>query len=109
MGIEIGVDETAAGADSASAGGKRGVVDELDVGEGGPLGFERGELGEQSVALRGMQGEADVGGALACGLDGILVRTGKYRQELVQASGVQPTEVVDSIADVPAIVRQRSA
>jgi HAD superfamily hydrolase (TIGR01458 family) len=50
--------------------------------------------------------EADVGGAMACGLSAILVRTGKYRKELVDASGVQPSAVVDSIADVPALVRQ---
>ena len=50
--------------------------------------------------------EADVGGALACGLRGILVRTGKYREELVGASAVQPSEVVNSIADVPLLLRQ---
>ncbi len=49
--------------------------------------------------------EADIGGALACGLRGILVRTGKYRQDLLDASGVTPTEIVDSIADVPALLR----
>lgn len=50
--------------------------------------------------------EADVGGALACGLSGILVRTGKYREELVGVSAVRPSEIVDSIADVPALLRQ---
>jgi len=46
--------------------------------------------------------EADVGGAIAAGLRGILVRTGKYREDTLAASGVRPTEIVDSIADVPA-------
>jgi HAD superfamily hydrolase (TIGR01458 family) len=49
--------------------------------------------------------EADIAGALACGVEGVLVRTGKYRKELLESSGVQPTKVVDSIADVPALLR----
>jgi HAD superfamily hydrolase (TIGR01458 family) len=49
--------------------------------------------------------EADVGGALAAGLRAVLVRTGKYRDDALEASGVTPTEIVDSIADVPALVR----
>jgi HAD superfamily hydrolase (TIGR01458 family) len=48
--------------------------------------------------------ESDVGGALRAGLAGILVRTGKYREEIVRASGIEPTATVDSIADVPALV-----
>jgi HAD superfamily hydrolase (TIGR01458 family) len=50
--------------------------------------------------------EADVGGAIACGLSGVLVRTGKYREELLNASAVSPTEVLDSIADVPELVKR---
>ncbi len=46
--------------------------------------------------------EADVDGALAAGLDGVLVRTGKYRADLVEHSGVVPTATLDSIADLPA-------
>ncbi len=46
--------------------------------------------------------EADVGGAIAAGLRGILVRTGKYREDTRAASGVRPTEILDSIADLPA-------
>jgi ribonucleotide monophosphatase NagD (HAD superfamily) len=48
--------------------------------------------------------EADVGGALDAGLAGILVRTGKYREELVRERGIEPTATVDSIADVPALL-----
>ena len=49
--------------------------------------------------------ESDVGGAQAAGLAGILVRTGKYRQDALEASGVTPRAVVDSIADVPGVLR----
>ncbi|MCQ8903341.1 MAG: TIGR01458 family HAD-type hydrolase [Methanothrix sp.] len=42
----------------------------------------------------------DVGGAQRAGMLGILVRTGKYRPELVESSGVTPDCVLDSIADL---------
>jgi phospholysine phosphohistidine inorganic pyrophosphate phosphatase len=45
--------------------------------------------------------ESDIGGALDAGLRALLVRTGKYRADVVRASGIEPTGVVDSIADVP--------
>jgi HAD superfamily hydrolase (TIGR01458 family) len=49
--------------------------------------------------------EADVGGALAASLQAVLVRTGKYREDELASSGVTPTRVVDSIADLPALLR----
>jgi HAD superfamily hydrolase (TIGR01458 family) len=45
--------------------------------------------------------ESDVGGALAAGLGAVLVRTGKYREEQATSSGIRPTFVIDSIADLP--------
>jgi HAD superfamily hydrolase (TIGR01458 family) len=57
-----------------------------------------------AAAMVGDDVETDVGGALGAGLAGILVRTGKYREDAVRASGVEPTAVVDSIADVPALL-----
>ena len=56
------------------------------------------------VAMVGDDVEADVGGAMDAGLAGILVRTGKYREDLVRDSGIEPTATVDSIADVPALI-----
>ena len=56
------------------------------------------------AAMVGDDVEADVGGALDAGIAGILVRTGKYREEDVRASGIEPTATVDSIADVPELV-----
>jgi HAD superfamily hydrolase (TIGR01458 family) len=56
------------------------------------------------AAMVGDDVEADVGGAMDAGLAGILVRTGKYREELVRESGIQPTATVDSIADVPGLL-----
>jgi HAD superfamily hydrolase (TIGR01458 family) len=59
----------------------------------------------ENTLMVGDDVEADVGGALAAGLRAVLVRTGKYREDALAASGVTPTEIVDSIADVPALIR----
>jgi HAD superfamily hydrolase (TIGR01458 family) len=45
--------------------------------------------------------EADVGGAKACGLRAILVRTGVFRDESLARATPPPDAVLDSIADVP--------
>jgi HAD superfamily hydrolase (TIGR01458 family) len=57
-----------------------------------------------AAAMIGDDVESDIGGALRAGLAAILVRTGKYREESVRESGIEPTEVVDSIADVPRLL-----
>ena len=57
-----------------------------------------------AAAMIGDDVETDVGGALSAGLAGILVRTGKYREDALRASGIEPTAIVDSIADVPALL-----
>jgi HAD superfamily hydrolase (TIGR01458 family) len=50
--------------------------------------------------------EADIGGAKAAGLRAVLVRTGKFREEALAAAEAQPDGVVDSVADVPAFLRE---
>ncbi len=60
------------------------------------MGLERGVMVGDDL-------EADVDGAMAAGLPGVLVRTGKYRQDALKA-GVTPTVIVDSIKDVPALL-----
>ena len=52
--------------------------------------------------------EADVGGAKAAGLRGVLVRTGKFREETLASAEPQPDGVVESIAAVPAYLREAS-
>jgi HAD superfamily hydrolase (TIGR01458 family) len=59
-----------------------------------------------AAAMVGDDVESDVGGALGAGLAGVLVRTGKYRADALQASGVEPTAIVDSIADVPRLLAE---
>jgi HAD superfamily hydrolase (TIGR01458 family) len=55
-------------------------------------------------AMVGDDVETDVGGAIEAGLAGILVRTGKYREDFVRRSGVEPTATIDSIVDLPALL-----
>jgi HAD superfamily hydrolase (TIGR01458 family) len=68
-----------------------GVVAELGVSAG-------------AAAMIGDDVESDIGGALQAGLAAVLVRTGKYREEQLRESGVRPTAVVTSIADVPKLL-----
>jgi HAD superfamily hydrolase (TIGR01458 family) len=42
----------------------------------------------------------DIGGAMALGMKGILVRTGKFRPDVLAGAGVKPTRVIDSIAAI---------
>jgi HAD superfamily hydrolase (TIGR01458 family) len=53
--------------------------------------------------------EADVGGAKAAGLKGVLVRTGKFREETLARADPQPDGVIDSLADLPAFLREAAA
>ena len=59
------------------------------------------------AAMIGDDVESDVGGAQRAGITGILVRTGKYREEVVRASVVRPDAVIDSIADLPGLLAGR--
>ena len=45
--------------------------------------------------------EADIMGAQLCGLKTILVRTGKFRPDVVERSGVMPDAILSSIAALP--------
>ncbi len=64
------------------------------------------DLGAQpeATAMVGDDVETDVDGAMRAGLTGILVRTGKYREDFVGESGIEPTATLDSIADLPGLL-----
>lgn len=52
--------------------------------------------------------EADIGGAQAVGIRGVLVRTGKFRPDTLRASAVDPDEVIDSVSDLPDLLGSSS-
>lgn len=56
------------------------------------------------VAIIGDDIDADVAGGQRAGLKGILVKTGKYRQAYADASAVKPDLLIDSVADLPAML-----
>jgi HAD superfamily hydrolase (TIGR01458 family) len=60
-------------------------------------------VGAGEAAMIGDDIESDIGGALRAGLIAVLVQTGKYREDRVRDSGIEPTAVVTSIVDVPAL------
>jgi HAD superfamily hydrolase (TIGR01458 family) len=64
-----------------------------------------GELGRppEQVAMIGDDIENDVLGAQACGLTGVLVRTGKFREDALAAADGEPDRIIDSFADAPAL------
>jgi len=45
--------------------------------------------------------ESDAFGALAAGLQGVLVQTGKFREEQLHSSPEKPAVVLTSIKDLP--------
>ena len=54
-----------------------------------------------AAAMVGDDIDSDVGGAQRAGVRGILVRTGKYREEVVARSTIVPDLVIDSIRELP--------
>ncbi len=58
----------------------------------------------KDVAIVGDDIDVDIGGGQQIGLNGILVKTGKYRQAYTEASTIKAEQVIDSIADFPALL-----
>ena len=55
---------------------------------------------EQAVVV-GDDVNSDIAGAVGMGMRSILVRTGKFGFQDLPATGLQPTMIIDSIADLP--------
>jgi HAD superfamily hydrolase (TIGR01458 family) len=83
-------------------------VEAVVVGKPAPAFFALAlsQLGARPghAAMVGDDIESDIGGALRAGLRGVLVRTGKFREETLAAADPQPSDVIDSIADLPALL-----
>jgi HAD superfamily hydrolase (TIGR01458 family) len=79
------------------ASGKKATV----VGKPSKTFFELAlrDLGVRpnEVAMIGDDIFTDIGGACSMGMQGILVRTGKYQKEAEENAGVKPDYVIDSI------------
>ena len=64
-------------------------------------------LPAEKVAMIGDDIISDIGGAQQCGIKGILVKTGKYREDFAARSGVTPDLVIDSVAELQNLVTTR--
>jgi HAD superfamily hydrolase (TIGR01458 family) len=62
------------------------------------------EVPPSETAIVGDDLEADVGGGQAAGMRGVLVRTGKFREDELSRSSVHPDAILDSLADLPRLL-----
>ena len=79
-------------------------VDATVIGKPSPAFFQTAihelALLPEEIVMVGDDIDTDIGGAQRCGIKGILVRTGKYRQDTVAASSITPDATIDSIAEL---------
>lgn len=68
------------------------------------LAVEDMGLSVGDVVMTGDDINSDVGGAQRAGLKGVLVKTGKYREELVRQSSVEPDMVIESVVKLRELV-----
>jgi phospholysine phosphohistidine inorganic pyrophosphate phosphatase len=75
------------------------------AGKPSPAFFEAavrslGLAADRSVAMVGDDLWSDVQGAQRAGLQGWLVRTGKFREDVLQGSGITPDRILSSVAEL---------
>lgn len=65
-----------------------------------------GDMGMQSsqIAMIGDDILTDIGGAHRAGMLGILVRTGKFREDALKNANIKPTHIINSIAKLDEIL-----
>ncbi len=61
-------------------------------------------LSAGKVVMVGDDINNDIGGAQKAGMKAVLVKTGKYREDLVAHSDIKPDLVIESIADLPGLI-----
>ncbi len=64
------------------------------------------KLGSDDVVMIGDDLINDVQGAQNLGIPGILVKTGKYHEGMVESSGIKPDAFIESIGDLPKIIER---
>lgn len=66
------------------------------------------QLQPSEILMVGDDIEADIQGARSVGLHTMLVKTGKYRENFVEATGIRPDFQLDSIAMLPDFLKKLS-
>ncbi|MDH7594209.1 MAG: TIGR01458 family HAD-type hydrolase [Methanomicrobiales archaeon] len=59
---------------------------------------------QEYAAMVGDDIATDIGGAKACGMMGILIRTGKYLPAAVERAKIPPDIIIESIAELPRLL-----
>ena len=62
-------------------------------------------LSFQSIYMVGDDIRGDIGGANNVGMQSILVKTGKYREESLKRSEITPDFIINSVADLPELLQ----
>lgn len=86
------------------ATGKSATLMGKPSGEFFAMALQDMHLSPNNVVMIGDDIQTDVGGAQSAGMRGVLVRTGKFREEYLTKSGIRPDRVIDSIADIQQII-----
>lgn len=89
--LELSADTTATVIGKPSAPFFRAALDSLSVEPG-------------AAVMVGDDVENDVVAAQSCGVTGVLVRTGKFRQAELDGAAGTPDHVIDSVADLPGLL-----
>jgi ribonucleotide monophosphatase NagD (HAD superfamily) len=97
-GLKVDIGAFIAGLEYAT--GKEALV----IGKPSPSFFQLAlddmALSAGDVAIIGDDIDADVGGGIASGLKGILVKTGKYREDYVSQCSVKPDWTLETINEL---------
>jgi len=62
-------------------------------------------LPNNNAAIIGDDIDSDIGGGQTAGIAGILVKTGKYREDYVKTSKTKPDWIIASISDLPELLK----
>jgi HAD superfamily hydrolase (TIGR01458 family) len=71
------------------------------------LALDDMHLRPEQVAMIGDDIITDIGGAYHAGMKGILVRTGKFRSDSVDAAEIKPACIIDSISRIQDVIHRR--
>jgi len=82
------------------ATGKKATVVGKPTKEFFTLALNDLKMNKDDVVMIGDDLENDVGGAQKCGIKAVLVRTGKFRQDVFDTSDVKPDFVLESIEEL---------
>jgi HAD superfamily hydrolase (TIGR01458 family) len=61
-------------------------------------------LQKEEVVMIGDDIFTDVGGAQDAGMRGVLVRTGKFRREVLEKSSIHPEAIINSVSDIRTLI-----